>query len=396
MIARFIVLVFLASPVAMAQTSLEQLEQEEAARQQVFNDRMQAIVEDLNRGSFTALTDAIDRDALLERIFGLRLIDPRLKRDFREQMEEGGRFEGFIASQYQAEAKDGIRARLLLVESRGQQGRAVVRFDMPFFQANYLDYDLALDEEGRLRVVDWTDYWWGHRFTDHIGLSLVQAQPNANAARKLVDYRSISETEVFQVSEVLKATRVGDLERYFEIYETLGPRLEGQQVVLKLGLDTARKARNRRAQRTVLQAIDAHQPEDPLFALALLDYYFPSKQYEKAWDALVRVRDALGVDDGLTNARLSAARLVMGDVEDANRLADTAIEREPGLELGWWSALRARVAASDFDAAADALSKLAGEYGHELGPDALGKEPAMREFLASEAYRTWLGQRGSE
>lgn len=395
MAARLFLWVVLISPLALAQTDIEQLEQQEAARQQLFTDRMEAIVADLNKGSFSALVDAIDRDEMLERIFGLKLIDPRVKRDFAGQMEEGGRFEGLIASQYQAEAKDGIRARLLLVESRGRLGRAVVRFDMPFFQANYVDYELALDEDERFRVVDWTDYWWGHQFTDHMGISLIQAQPNANAARKLVDFRSISESEVFQVIEVLKATRVGDLDRYFEIYETLGPRLASQRVVLKLGLDSARKARKRRDQRRILEAIDEHQPEDPLFALALLDYYFPSRQYQQAWDALVRVRDALDVDDGLTNARLSAARLVMGDVDEANRLADAAIDKEPGLELAWWSALRARVAAKEFEAAAEALTRLAGDFGHDLGPDTLGKDAAMREFLGSDAYRAWLKESNS-
>jgi hypothetical protein len=384
------------SPFALAQTDLERLEQEEAARRQAFSDAMGAIVEDLNRGSFAALATAIDREAMLERIFGLRLIDPRVKRDFREQMQEPERFEGFIASQYQAEAKDGLRAKLLLVESRGTRGRAVVRFDMPFFQANYVDYALALDEDGRFRVEDWTDYWWGHEFTQHVGLSLVQAQPNVNAARKLVEDRAISETQVFQVIEVLKATRVGDIARYFEIYEMLGPELEDERVVLKLGLDTARKSRDRRAQRRILEAIDAHQPEDPLFSLALLDYYFPTRQYDKAWDALVRVRDALGVDDGLTSARMSAARLVMGDVEDANQLADEATDKEPGLELGWWSALRARVAAGDYDGGVEAVAKLSGDFGHELGPEALGKDAAMRGFIASAPYRAWLEAQGSD
>ncbi len=367
-------------------------EQQELERQQAFRDGVTAIVDDLNRGSFDRLVSAIDADEMLESIFRLRLIDQRMKRDFLEQMEQEGQFEQFIRSQYQAEAEEGIRARLLVVESRGDRGRAVVRFDMPYFQASYIEYDLRLGPSNAVQVLDWIDYGWGHRFSDRMGLAMIVRQPKESSVRKLIDFPSAQQAEVFQVMEALKATRDYKFDRYWQIIESMDEDMRRQRVVWKVGLDATREARKRRDQRRVLEAIDKYHPDDILFALPLLDYYFPDRQYQKAYDALVRVRDTLRVDDALTNARLSSAELVMDDVDAAVQSAAKAVEQEPDLELGWWSLFRAKVAAGDHEAAAAALTVLTGTFGHDLSAETLAKDPMLREFLASEAFQSWQQQ----
>jgi hypothetical protein len=379
---------------AQPQEAAVEPQQQEEARKQVFHDGMTAIVEDLNRNSYSRLVAAIDQDAMLEQIYGLRLIDQRMKRDFSERMSQPGQFENFIASQYQAEAQEGIRARLLTVESRADRGRAVVRFDMPFFQANYLEYDLRLVENKQLQVVDWTDYGWGHRFTDWIGLEMIATQPNENAARKLVDFPSVQQAQVFQMMEILKSTRDMKLDRYWQIVDTMDEQMRRQRVVWKLGLDATRKARKRRDQRKVLEGIDKYYPQDVLFALPLLDYYFPAQKYDKAYEALVRVRDKLRVDDALTNARLSSTELVMNRVDEAVASAEKATEQEADLELGWWSLFRARVATGDHASAIVALETLNESFGHELDAATLSKDPALQKFVASDEFLEW--QQGSD
>ncbi len=399
MIRRFTKLLALGLAVAAMPVhaqSLEEREAEEARLRQAFKDGVAVVVEDLNRGSFDRFVDAIDKDDMLERIFGIRLIDPRAKRDFRDSMKEDDRFTGFIQSQFAMEGAEGIKARLLIVESRGDRGRAVVRYDMPYFQVNYHDYELRLDGKGRLVIVDWVDYYWGHRFSDRMGLTMIQRQPNKNAVRKLIDFPSVREQQVFQVIEVLKATRDRDFNRYFEIVDTLSEDLKRQRVVVKVGIDGTRQVRARRAQQRVLRMIDQYFPEDPLYSTALLDLYFPAREYQKAYDALIRLEDALDVEnDGVMQARLSSAALVLGRAEDAIALAESSVTAEPDLELGWWAVLRSQVAARQYDQAVNALTKLEGDFGHSLGPDALGKDPSMQEFARSEQYRKWFEGRSS-
>lgn len=369
---------------------LDERELQEARLQQKFQDDMRKIVDDLNKGSFDRLVLAINENDMLDRFFGLRLIDPRQKREFREKMKERNNFPEFIEAAYKEEAKDGIRAHLLLVESRGERGRAVVRFDMAHFQFNYIEYELRIGSWNKLNVVDWKDYFWGHQFSDRVGLSLVQEQPNKNAVRKLIDFSNVRERQVFQVMEVLKAARDYNFDRFFEIYDSLDVSLQRQRDVLVAGLDAARIARKRRSQRKLLMAVAEFYPNDPLFSLSLLDYYFPDKQFEKAHDALIRVKNTLRIDDAVTKARLSSTTLVMGQLEDAIALADQATEQEPQLELGWWAALRARVAAEDYVKAIVALEQLQSQFGHSLDAEALAKDPSLERFSRSDEYKTWL------
>ncbi len=375
---------------AIAQSELDEREALEQARQQAFRDGMSAIVGNLNAGSFKLFTKALDKDDFIDRIFGLRLINGGIKRDFRSDMKESERWSGFVKSLYDKESKDGVRATLLIVESRGERGRAVVRFDMSHFRANYHEYDLRLDDKGRVIIVDWNDYLWGHLFTDRMGLTMVQAKPNKNAARKLVDFSNVREDQIFQLMELLKATRDRDFDRYAQIMETLDERLKSQRTIIKLGLDTARAARKRRVQRDALIMVDAHFAQDPLFALALMDYYLPEKRYQDAYDTLLELQQHLRVDDALLNARLSSVLLVMDRVDDATALALKSVSQEPDLELGWWSVFRARVTAEDYGDAIEALQTLEKDFGHSLGPDTLSKDPLFRKFMLSAEYRGWF------
>lgn len=375
---------------AYAEEEVDERELKEARLQQKFRDDMGTIVDDLNNGSFDRLVTAINENDMLDRIFGLRLIDQRVKRDFREDMKEKNEFPEFIEAAYKGESKDGMRARLLLVESRGDRGRAVVRFDMAHFQFNYIEYELKIGKWNRMYVVDWKDYLWGHQFSDRVGLSLVQGQPNKNAVRKLIDFPNVREQQVFQVMEVLKAARDYDFDRFFEIYDSLDVKLQRQRDVLVAGLDATRIARKRRSQRKILISVAKHYPNDPLFALSLLDYYFPDKQFEKAYDSLIRMKKTLRIDDAVTNARLSSTTLVLGQLEGAIALAEKAIQQEPDLELAWWAALRARVAAENYVDAIVALEQLRTQFGHSLDPEALAKDPSLKQFSRSDEYKSWF------
>jgi tetratricopeptide (TPR) repeat protein len=145
--------------------------------------------------------------------------------------------------------------------------------------------------------------------------------------------------------------------------------------------------------RSALIDVDKYFPEEPLYSLMLLDYYFPSRQYEQAMDALLRLQSRLGVQDSAMSARLSAASLVLGNAEDALSYAEQAVQIEPGLELGWWSALRARTAMRQYGKAVEALDQLEKTFGYTLGPEAFEKDPSMADLLLSSEYETWLESR---
>ena len=361
-------------------------EKEEVARQAAFQSGMQRIVDDLNTGSTDVFVNSIDRADLLDRIFGLRLIDQRIKKQVREDLPQS--LLRFVTSTLPS-TEEGVKTKLLGVESRGVRGRAVVRFDLPDSQFNYQEYDLLLNGNGKVIIRDWTDFLDGSLFTESVGQSMVMAAPGKSATRKLLDFTNVSENELFQFAELLKAARDRKLDRYLEIRDGMPERFQRQRIVVETNVHLARQVRKRRQMIAGLVIMAKYFPDEPLYSLMLLDLYFPTRKYEEAFQALQGLSDRLDVDDAAMLARLSATALVMEKPQDAAAYADAALALEPTLELVWISAFSAHVALSDFVAAVAAARKLQAEFGRDFDPETLGKIKSYAQLLESGEYKGW-------
>ena len=378
-------------PLASAQDDAREAEKRaELERQEIFRAGFQEIVADLNNNSFERFALAVDRDDMLERIFGLRLIDQKVKQGFRENFEAN--LVGILQSAFAA-TEGNIRAAWLGFGSKGDRGKAIVRYDLPDFQFSYHEYELRLDGKGRVVIVDWIDYLDGEKFSDGVGLQLVATNPGKPAVHKLLDFQGPTEQQTFQMTELLKASRDRQVDRYFEILDGVGEELRRQRVVVVSSVQLCKATRNRRKLRTALIDVDKYFAEEPLYSLMLLDYYFPARKYDMAMQALLRLQSRLGVQDSAMAARLSAASLVLGNTEDAVSYADQAVTIEPGLELGWWSTLRASAASRQYGRAVEALDTLEKTFGYTLGPEAFEKDPSMADVLLSDEYEKWLDSR---
>lgn len=375
--------------------------QVEARKQEAFRTGFASLVNDLNQQYYAGFVSSIDREDMLDRIYGLRLIDQRIKRQFEENLESsfgpmvesgaGIARAGIVPVFRQPEG--GARYMILGMESRGDLGRAVVRIDLDDYQFNYQVFDLRLDSRERVVVVDWTDYLAGVTFSESIGRYLVLATPSKPALRKMLDIKNVSDRELYLFGELLKAARDGNLDKFNEVRDGMQPRIQRQRIVVESGVHAAKARKNRRAMVAAVGEMAEHYPEEPLYSLMLLDYLFPNRQYEEGIAALGRLAAALGVPDAAMDARMSAAYLASGNVGEAVVHAAAATEGEPGLELGWLSALNARNAAADFAGAVQALAELESRFGYDLGPEALGKSKNFSDLVASSDYQAWLAQR---
>ena len=113
---------------------LEDLEKAELAKQEAFRSGFTVLVDDMNYGSFSRFIGAIDQEDFVDRVFGLRLIDQKIKKQFNDRLEFS--YQDMIMSGF-AIPEEGLKATLLGIESRGDLGRAVVRFDYPDFDFSY-------------------------------------------------------------------------------------------------------------------------------------------------------------------------------------------------------------------------------------------------------------------
>jgi len=362
----------------------------EQASKEAFRAGMEQIVADLNSTLFDSFINAIDRQDMVDRIYGLRLIDQNVKKAFNESLDYS--WGPLLIAQF-GDTDDGLKATLLGVESRGNRGRAVVRFDLPKFQFDYHEYDLRLDEKGRMFIVDWTDYLDGESFSEGMGIYLVAAMPGKPAMRKLLDFRNVSEAELFQFGELLKAMRDRKLDRYLEILGGLPEKLQRQRIVVESTVHLARSLRKRRPMLDGLKTMATYYPDEPLYSLMLLDHYLPARKYQEATEALLRAYRKIGFDDAAMEARLSAVALVMGNTQDALAYAERALQLEPGLQLAWWSALNVRATLADYPGCIGALKVLEDDFKYELDAKALGRNPIYKGLLASDEFRAWRAGR---
>ena len=348
------------------------------------------IIEDLNRNSFVAFNGAIDNRELQERIFANRVIETDVKQSVSRDFDST--IETMFASSFPESTKE-ILGTVVGFELQGSEGRAVVRYEGSGYRFSYHVYELQLDAKDRLTIVDWVDYFQGNRFSDEAGLALVTAMPSKPATQSLLQGSGPDERQVFQVSELLKAVRDKNVPRFFQIYDGLDEKMQKQPLIVRFNLQfsmqSGDKARLAAAEQRLFEAF----PGDALHALKLIEYYLPTRQYERAIDVLVSLQRELGVVDGATESLKAMAALAHGDLERAQQFAEQATEAEPALELSWWSLLRARTRAEDFSGATEALSRLEDDFGQQLGPEKLKKDPFLRVLAEQQEYLDWRAER---
>ena len=134
-------------------------------------------------------------------------------------------------------------------------------------------------------------------------------------------------------------------------------------------------------------------PDDHLNSLRLVGYFIANRQYEEAIDAIERFQEGSGIRDGAMESVKSAAALAMGNMDDAEKHALQATVVEPSLELGWWSLLRARTRAKDYDGATEALTRLEDEFGHTLDAAKLKRDRFLKVLADKQEYLNWRASR---
>jgi hypothetical protein len=345
-----------------------------------------SILQGLNENSFDGFNRATDDADLQSRIYANRLIEPEVRRSFSEG------FDANVAAMFTSsfpESRQEILATLVDFQWQGNDGRAVVRYESSGYRYSYHVYELRRAANGRLLIVDWIDFFQGNRFSDEAGTALIMAMPSNAATRNLLKSSNPDESAIFQVRELLKAARDRNAQRFFEIFDDIDEQTRNHPVLVRLNLQFAMQARDRARIEAAEQRLTRVFPDDALHTLKLIEYYLPTRQYNKAIDALVRMQQELGIVDGATESLKAMAALAEGDIERALEFALRATDAEPGLELSWWSLLRVRTRAEDFSGATEALARLERDFGQRLGAEKLKKDPYLKVLAEQKEYLDW-------
>ena len=355
-----------------------------------------AIIDDLNANSFERFHAAIDDQAFLNRIVGTHVIEEDARQflaaDFKANIQSSF-LENFPRARTEAEAQGEILGKIVSFEQANGQARALVRFEGKGFRYSYHAYDLAAGRGGRVQIVDWFDYYQGSRFSADVGNDLVKLMPTQRAVASALELPAPTSGQLFQVGELLKAARDRNPKRYFEILDNMDEVLREEPFIVVMNFGWCRLIGDPRRLQDAAGDLARLFPGDARFALGLAEYYVQRGRFEEAIAQFDTLEKTLGVKDGVLESLKATAAMALGDFERARAFAVSATESEPGLELAWWTLLRTRTAAQDYEAALEPLTALEERFGHLLIPQALRRDPFLKVLIEQPEYQQWRAAR---
>ena len=371
-------------PVAAAQSEAEDL-----------RAQFDAIIDGLNNNTFKPFHAAIENEEFLNRIVGTRVVD----RDARQYMAtdfdakiEASFIDAFPRARNEAEAGEIIGTVVSFEETNGR-ARALVRFEGKGFRFSYHAYDVVLGRGGRVKIVDWFDFYNGAWFAEMMGDTLVQLMPTPQAVASVLELPNPSGGQLFQVGELLKSVRDRNPKRYFDIIDNMDEVLRQEPFIVAMNFQWCRMLQDPGRLQAAAGDLARRFPGDGRFSLSLAEYYVQRGRFEEAIEQFEALQEALGLKDGVVESLKATAAMALGEFERAEAYAESATRVEPGLELAWWSLLRTRTAAEDYEGALEPLTALEERFGHLLIPQKLRRDRFLKVLIDQPAYQEWRAAR---
>jgi len=354
--------------------------------------QFQEILTGIDGRSFETIQKAIDKTDMRNRVLSARQIEANVAQTF-----DAG-FWQFVESGFAMNLPPpGSKATTKLVDFAFQdgKGKAAIRFSKPNFQYAYQVFDLRHDERGRLKIVDWFDSGSGQMLTVSIAENLMVQMPTKSATRNTISVQNPTDLQLFQVTEIYKASRDRQPPRFFEIYDQFNDALKREPFIARHAVFLAFMLKDTDR---LVQVLDVFVPiysDQPNFALLTSDLYLAIGAYEEAYVSLKSFQQNFAVNEGALPAKLSALALATGKPADAEKYAVEATTDEPTLELGWWSLLRVRSSAGNYAGSIEALTQLEDTFGLRLDESKLRRDKfrGFAQLVDSQEFKDWRASR---
>jgi hypothetical protein len=354
--------------------------------------QFQEFLEGVDQLSFEMIQDYLDQTDLANRILSHQPVQPDVedmfRGDFWNVIERG-------VLNVLPPKGSGVKGELIQFTFENGKGQACVRFRYPQHAYQFHRFELRQDRRGRLKVIDWFDSNKGQSFSSFMGEELLSTKPTKETTRRLLSISAPTDLQLFQATEILKAIRDRQAPRFFEIYDEFDEQLKREPLIAKNAVNMAHGLKDiDRFARTFAIFVDVYAG-DPDMALLLSDFYLLVEDYEHAFTSMQRFEQHFAVNEGALPAKLSALALATGKPEEAEKFAVKATTNEPTVELGWWSLLRARTAAGDYQSALEALTYLEDNFGHRLDAAKLRRDKfrAFTKLANSQEFKDWRASR---
>ncbi len=364
-----------------------------AAIDWAFEDSMEAIVDQINEGSGQAFSDAVDIDALLDRVFKNLEIGEKTKAGFSQKIR---RSKNQLGENIVRKIPEGAYAKLLNVRLEDDKAFALVRYDTGILRFGYHEYELVKDDSGNIRIVDWLDYLDSYQYSAALRLSVVTFEPTAASVRSLVPEHQGSDEEYARFAEVISAYRKKEYQKFYNDSATLSRRLRRTRFMHLLTCLVSRMARDKNLYNDAYRALSNNFSDDPTIAMTLIPYFFAKGDSDKAMDSQRLLQERLGVRDGALLAFMSRTALGLGNADEASILADEAISTEPTLEPAYWAAIDAHVVLNHHSFAVMTAKSLEEQFGKPIERERFENSPMYGNLVKSSQYKRWQAEKLSD
>lgn len=356
----------------------------------IFEDAIEDIIGQVNEGSGQALSDAVDMDALLSRVFENLEVSDRVKAGFSQRIR---RNKNQLGKNVVRGMPDGSYAKVLSVDQDGDTATALVRYDFGGRGLGYHKYELVKDEAGNVRIVDWLDYLDGFQYSDALKLSAVTFGPNAASVRGLVPGHQGSEEDFARFADVIAAYRDQNYKKFYSDTATLSRRLRQTRLMYLLTCIVSRMSRDKSLYNDAYRDLANNFSDDPRVVLTLLNYHYSKGDNEEAIMSLRLLQEDFGVRDAALLALMSRTALGLRNTDEATLLADEAISIEPGLESAYWAAIDAHVTLNHHSIAVMTAKSLEDQFGKSLQRERFENNSRYANFVKSPQFREWQAEK---
>lgn len=354
--------------------------------------QFQEILIGIDERSFETIQKAIDKTDMRNRVLSAREIEPNVAQTF------DANFWQFVESGFSTNLPPpGSTSKTKLVDFAFQDGngKAAIRFSKPGFEYAYQVFDLRHDGRGRLKIVDWFDSGSGQMLSADIAEALMIQMPTKLATRKNLSIQNPTDLQLFQVTEIYKASRDKQPPRFFEIYDEFDDNLKREPFIAKYAVFMAYLLKDTDRLVNAMEIFVDVYSDQPNYALTMSDFSLAVGAYEVSYGLLRIFQQNFAVNEGALPAKLSALALATGKPDEAETFAVEATVDEPTLELGWWSLLRARSSAENYAGAIEALTQLEDTFGHRLDEAMLRRDKfqGFAQLAGSQEFKDWRAGR---
>ncbi len=364
-----------------------------AATDWAFEDSMQAIVDQMNEGSGQAFADAVDFDALLDRVFEDLEIGEKTKAGFSQQTR---RTKKQLGEYMVRKIRKGSYARLLNVSQEDSKAVALVRYDAGDLRSGYHEYELVKDDAGNIRIVDWLDYLDSYQYSAALRLSVVTYEPTAASVRSLVPEHQGSDEDYARFAEVISAYGQKDYQKFYNESATLSRALRRTRFMHLLTCLVSRMTRDKNLYNDAYRDLSNNFSDDPTIAMTLIPYFYSKGDTDKAMESQRLLQEGLGVRDGVLLALMSRTALGLRNADEASILADEAISTEPTLESAYWAAIDAHVALNHHSFAVMTVKSLEEQFGKPIERERFENSPMYGNLVKSSQYKRWQAEKLSD